>query len=451
MRAKQAVAALALAGGLVFGGSASAQVTLTAPDAAAYASFGASAALSEDGLTALVGARGDGCITSPLPCGAAYVYVWDGSAWIFQQKLVPEVEYDPSSGGFGSFGIAVALSADGNTALVGATANGGIDNFISGAVYVFVRSGGVWSLQDRIDSPNVHGLSYFGIAVAVSDDATTALVGSAQDSCALGDGCGAAYVFVRSGSSWTLQQRLTAADSQAARLFGQAVALSADGNRAVIARNGSFYEFERSGVTWTQAHKVTTFASANLHMISLSDDGETVLVGHWTQSCGLTLVNCGSALVFTRGASGWSGPEVLIASDQAARSGFGYSVALSSDGQAALIGAAPKPCVGGGLSCGAAYLFRQTAGGGWSEVSKWSASQQWLLGISTALSGDGSIGLIGADAADCAAGDNCGLALVIGAPAAAAVPVPTVGEIGLVLLACGIALGGMLLLRRRAV
>lgn len=450
MRRRQAVAALALAGGLVCVGNASAQVTLTAPDAAAFASFGSSVALSEDGLTALVGAEGDGCITSPFPCGAAYVYVWNGSAWTFQQKLVPEVDYDPSSDSFGSFGIGVALSADGNTALVGATANGGSAS-ASGAGYVFVRSGGVWSLQGRIDPPSIPGLSYFGISVALSDDASTALIGSAQDSCAAGEGCGAAYVFVRDGAAWTLQQRLQAADSQAARLFGQAVALSADGNRAVVARNGSFYEFERSGVAWTQVDKVTTFAPAGLHMISLSDDGGTALVGHRTQSCGLTLVECGSALVFTRSASGWSAPEVLTASDQAARSGFGYSVALASDGQSALIGAAPKPCPGGTLSCGAAYLFQRVGGGGWSEVSKWSASGQALLGYATALSEDGAIGLIGANITDCAAGDNCGSALVIGTPEAAAVPVPTLGEIGLVLLACGMALGGMLLLRRRVV
>lgn len=444
MGAKQAVAALALAGGLGLGGSASAQVPLTAPDPAAFASFGASAALSEDGLTFLVGATGADCL-SISPCGAVYAYVWDGSAWISQQKLDPLFTSEPlaASGGGATvnFGTGVALSADGNTALIG----GGYS-----AASIVVRSEGIWSLLYRINAPAIPGLSGFATSVALSDDASTALIGSPQDSCDAGESCGAAYVFVRQGDVWTLQQRLTAADSQAARLFGQSVALSADGNRAVIARNGSFYEFERSGAAWTQVHKVTTFAPAGLHMISLSDDGGTALVGHRTQSCGLTLVDCGSALVFARGGSGWSGPEVLTASDQAARSGFGWSVALSSDGQAALIGAAPKPCAGGELSCGAAYLFRRTAGGDWSEISKWSASQQWLLGISAALSADGAIGLIGAEAADCAAGDNCGLALVIGAPAAAAVPVPTMGEIGLVLLACAIALGGMLVLRRRA-
>ena len=108
---------------------------------------------------------------------------------------------DLHSGGGNHFGSSTALSADGNEALIG----GSGDNSNVGAVWVFARSGGVWSQQgSKIVPTDESGTAKFGTSVALSADGTTALVGGETDG-----GAGAAWVYTRSGSSWTEQQKIT--------------------------------------------------------------------------------------------------------------------------------------------------------------------------------------------------------------------------------------------------
>ena len=129
-------------------------------------------------------------------------------------------------------GFSVALSADGNTALVG----GPFDNGQAGAVWVYTSSGGVWSQQgSKLTVTDNIGNARFGWAVALSADGNTALIGGPADNSMFG---GAAWVFTRSGGVWSEQAKLVASDL--ARSFGvtvlqgTSVALSADGNTAVV-------------------------------------------------------------------------------------------------------------------------------------------------------------------------------------------------------------------------
>ncbi len=155
------------------------------------------------------------------------------------------------------FGFSVALSGD--TALVGAVGDDDAGSF-SGSAYVFVRSGTSWIQQAKLTASDAASNDIFGGSVALIGD--TALVGAAGDDDA-GSVSGSAYVFVRSGTTWTEQAKLTASDAAAGDRFGIAVALNGS-TALVVAPNdddaafssGSAYVFVRSGTTWSQQAKL---------------------------------------------------------------------------------------------------------------------------------------------------------------------------------------------------
>lgn len=215
---------------------------LMASDAAGDSAFGIAVALSGD--TLLVGAMQADCVAG-LDCGAVYFFTREGNRWTEQQKLTASDAAENHG-----FGRSIALS--GSTALVG----GG------GAAYVFYRSGPDWIEQQKLTASDTPG-DFFGWSVALSGD--TALVGAMYHACAGGGyQCGAVYVYTRSGGTWTEQQRLTARDAQENAAFGQSVAVSGDtafvgapftgcDEETEGAPCGAAYVFTRSAGVWTRS------------------------------------------------------------------------------------------------------------------------------------------------------------------------------------------------------
>jgi len=178
---------------------------LTAKGETGKALFGLGAALSADGNTALIPAPYNNGAT-----GAAWAFTRSGGIWSEQQKFT-------GSGAF-TFGCSAALSADGNTALIGICQGKG--------AWVFTRAGGTWTEQQKLPV----GAVQFGSSVALSADGNTALIGAVcENECV-----GAAWVCTRSGSTWTEQQKLTGGEEIGKGAFGSSVALSSDGNTALI-------------------------------------------------------------------------------------------------------------------------------------------------------------------------------------------------------------------------
>ena len=218
-------------------GKWSQQAELTASDTASGDAFGWSVAL--DGSTAVVGATYKNSDT-----GAAYVFVDSSGKWSQQAELTAS---DAAAGDF--FSNAVAVS--GSTAVVGAE----LSNSETGAAYVFVRSGTAWSQQAEFQGRRRRHDRLLGDAVAVSG--STAVVG-AEDTNSL---TGAAYVFVRSGTAWSQQAELTASDGVAGDTFGGSTAVS--GSTAVVSaptkngRTGAAYVFVRSRGKWSQQAELT--------------------------------------------------------------------------------------------------------------------------------------------------------------------------------------------------
>ena len=333
------------------------EAKLTANDAEAGDQFGGSIALF--GETILVGARRDD--DNGDESGAAYLFTRYESDWIQQAKLTAA---DGEAGA--EFGRSVALSDD--TAIIGAARDDekGED---SGSVYVFTRSGTNWSQLAKLTAADGAKGDVFGISVALDGD--TALIGADLDD-DKGENSGSVYVYTRSKGTWSQQAKLTAADAGNVDIFGVRVAIS--GDTALIAArrddddvngvdSGSAYVFIRSGTSWTQQAKLTAndAEAGDLFGFNVALYGDTgIVTAAMDDDKG---PNSGAAYVFTRSGSDWSQQTKLTAADGAADDVFGWSVSLS--GNTAMIGA-PTSIFELPGGPGSAYIF-QRSGGSWSQ------------------------------------------------------------------------------------
>jgi Big-like domain-containing protein/FG-GAP repeat protein len=369
--------------------------TLSPSDPKGSSEFGGSVAISADGNTALIGGpqdQGNGTVND---IGAAWVFVRSGGVWSQQgPKILP----NDRAGATSDFGTSVALSADGNTALIG----GDFDNAFDGAAWVFTRSGATWSQQ----GPKLTGAagSNFGVSVALSSDGSTALIGATQ-----GGTAGSAYVFTRSASTWAPQGPvLTPSDAVGNAGFGEAVALSGDGKTALIgghfdnSTTGAAWIFTPTGSTWIERAKIVpgdedpspgSFAppaAAFGEAVDLSSDGTTALIGGPQNAGGE-----GAAWVYTGSGTTWNEQRKLTPNGVTdSLSALGSSVALSADGNTAAAGASNDSS-----GVGAVLVFTRS-GTAWSangsRFAPTGESNPIDFGNSVALAADGQTLLIGA-------------------------------------------------------
>jgi MYXO-CTERM domain-containing protein len=344
------------------------QAELGADDGARSDGFGAAVALSGD--TALVGAPFTDTSAGLSDVGSAYVFVRTGTSWTQQAKLVAS-----DGSGLDRFGITVALSGD--TALVGATGDDTARGIDVGSAYVFVRSGTSWTQHAKLEASDAQERDTFGSAVALDGD--TALVGARNVNLAGAFGAGAAYVFVRSGTSWTQQARLVASDGAESDALGAVVAL--DGDTALVgafiddtARGidaGSAYVFVRSGTTWSQQAKLEASdgAARDTFGTAVALSGNTALVGAAYADTARG-PDAGAAYVFVRSGTSWTQQARLEPSEGMAGEMFGEEVALSGD--MALLGV-PLHTSTRGTFAGATYVFVRS-GTSWSQQATLEAS-----------------------------------------------------------------------------
>jgi hypothetical protein len=287
---------------------------------------GASLALSADGNTIAVGAPTiDGAV------GATFVYVRSGYTWLFQQKLVGS-----GNAGASQQGKSVALSADGNTLAIG----GDEDNFtLVGATWVFVRTGLVWAQQGvKLVGPGGTAPSRQGAAVALSADGNTLAVGGPLNN---GDeGC--VWVFVRSGVVWSFVNRYVGSGGSANAQQGFSVSVSPSGNTIAFGGPndtalGATWIFEKSGLVWVQqgAKIVGSSAlgsSAQGSSVALANGGDTLAVGGFGDDTGT-----GATWIHTRTLGVWTQQQKIVSATTAFLQ-QGNSVSMSSDGSRLVVG-----------------------------------------------------------------------------------------------------------------
>ncbi len=380
------------------------QAHLLAADGAAGDYFGHSVAIFGD--TALVGAHAHTTVAG-AGAGTVYVFVRSGVDWTLQQTLRAD---DGAASDW--FGWSVALSGD--TALVGAPWCATAGGTAAGAAYVFVRSGTAWTLQQKVTADDGASDDHFSYSVAL--DGQTALVGAPYHGTAGGDTAGAAYVFVRAGTTWSQQQELSATDGAAEDNLGNSAALS--GQTALVGASlcdtaggadaGAAYVFVRSGTTWSQQQKLSAAdGAADDHLgYSAALSGETALLGVPNHAVA-GKVGAGAAYVFVRSGTTWAKQKMLSAADGAGEDAFGASVALAGD--TAMVGA-PNHDIGAKDSAGASYVFARS-GTTWTKQAEPAASDDAAddgFGASVALAG--STALVGAERDKTVAGTDAGSA-----------------------------------------
>jgi len=390
--------------------------------------------------------------------------------------------FKASSGGVegDEFGYAVAVSADGKTLAVGAPSeasnatglngNEGDDSASeSGAVYVFTNGGGTWSQQAYVKASNTDAQNQFGRSVALSGDGNTLAVGAFYESSSAtgingnedqsqnpAGASGAAYIFARSGATWSQQAYVKASNTDAGDFFGASVDLSSDGNTLVVGAPGesssatgvngnqadnsasgagAAYVFSRSGSAWSQQAYVkasnTGIDDQFGYSAALSGDGNSLAVGAWGESSSAVGINgnqtdnsrgfSGATYVFAHSSGTWSQQAYVKASNTVTNNHFGWSVSLSSDGNTLAVGAIWENGASTGVNssdeqiqnqakeAGAAYVFSRD-GNTWSQQAYVKASNTDaadLFGASVDLSSDGNTLVVGAYGEDSkAAGIN---------------------------------------------
>lgn len=393
------------------------QVYLKASHAGVTGRFGDSGGVAMSGDTLVVGA---------LEEGAVYVFVRVGDAWV-QQAVITNIPF--------SIGSPLAISGD--TIVLGVPSTSGAAPE-AGAVHVYVRNGTNWSFQAILFASERDSFDRFGDAVAVSGD--TIVVGvHAEDSNATGingnekdnsaPDAGAAYVFVRSGTTWTQQAYLKASNTARSDLFGAVVAVSGDtivvgapgedssatgvnGNQADNSADfaGAAYVFVRNGTNWTQQAylKASNTGGNDWFGFSVAAAGDTIVVGAPNESSSATGVNgnqtdnsaafSGAAYVFVRNGTNWTQQAYLKASNTDADDGFGDVVSVSAD--TIVVGAPRESSNATGINgdqndnsardSGAAYRFVRS-GTTWTQQAYLKASNteaEDAFGSGVAVSGD---------------------------------------------------------------
>jgi hypothetical protein len=455
---------------------------------------GNSIAISRDGTTLAVGAphesggspgiNGNQDDNSAYGSGAVYVFTRQGNSWV-QQAYVKASNPQQSA----HFGQVVSLSADGNTMGVSAhfesSASKGIngnqnDDSIpeAGAVYIFTRTGATWSQQAYIKASNagraaisdddISDGDQFGYSHSLSADGNTLAVGAiTEDSRASGINnlafqdddtavsSGAVYVFTRTGTTWSQQAYIKAANADGGDLFGYGVGLSADGNTLVVGgydedgsgrttnsipdgrRNGSgaIYVFDRTGTAWGQTAYLKGSKSENAdslgYSVAISDDGNTVAAGTAEESCLLPGVNpagcdndralpegveinpgasAGGAYIWSRtgAGAGWTEMAFVKSSNPGQYDWFGVRMAMSGDGNTLIVGAQNEDSNAKGINgnqndnsadeAGAVYIFTR-AGNTWAQRAYVKASNTDPFdefGSAFALTRDGKTVVVGA-------------------------------------------------------
>ena len=333
----------------------------TASDGAAYDHFGRAVSISGD--YAIISAIDDD-IEDNIDQGSAYIFVRNGSSWTQQAKLTA------ADGAGGFFGQSVSI--DGDYAIVGAYA----DESLRGSAYIFVRNGTNWSQQAKLLASDGTSGDFFGYSVSISGN--YAIVGAYGDN----SYSGSAYIYKRVSVFWSEQAKLTASDGAAYDDFGISVAI--DGDYAIIgadsddigsqASQGSAYIFYRSGNTWSEQAKLTASDGAAYDEFgnSVAINGDYAIVGVYMDDIG-SQVNQGSAYIFYRSGNTWSEQVKLLSSEGASGDYFGFCVAINENHCA--IGA-----YGDNSYKGSVYVFVRSSAE-WTQQVKltpYSANGNWF-------------------------------------------------------------------------
>ncbi|MGA9856109.1 MAG: hypothetical protein WBR29_12620, partial [Gammaproteobacteria bacterium] len=340
--------------------------------------------------------------------GKAYIYHFANGAWALSQEID---DPDAAAGNEDVFGSALALNADGTVALIGseaavASASG------AGKAYVYTLSNGTWTQTHEFDDPPATIEDFFGAtSVSLSADGQTAVIGAECTRVNAQLCAGEAYIYTESNGSWTQSASIPSPDGAQYNYFGSPVSISGDGQSVLIGsaasvnsqgNAGKAYLYTVSNGTWTQSHEFGDPAATQNDSFghcgaAISSDGETAVFG----ACGMKVSgvsDAGEAYIFTESNNSWSQAAALPDPDATTSDGFSFPVTISADGKSVLIGSVAP--VNTESHAGKAYLYKVQSNGSWMQTKEFddpAATQDDEFGGSgVALSSDGEMAFISA-------------------------------------------------------
>lgn len=316
--------------------------SLSASDGGSMDYFGVSVAFDANATRVIVGAYNK--VGTYNGQGAAYVFVRNTTTNVWTQEQKIDSPNPNNSSEF--FGWSVCMASSGARCVV--AAHGKASS--SGVAYSFTRAGSTWTLEATIAPSSSEAASFFGASMSLTPDGTRLAVGGYTYTAGATANAGAAWVFTRNGAVWTQEQKFWATDAAASSYFGGSISITADGTRVVVgaqqstvgglANAGAAYVFSRSGSVWTQEQKLT--ASNRLagdyfgSSVAISNSGNTILVGAYRADYG-PQTDAGEVYIFTRNGTVWTEQKILVSSDSSAQRGFGTSAFMSNDGTRAAV------------------------------------------------------------------------------------------------------------------
>ncbi len=379
------------------------EAKLTANVVHEVARFGSSVSISSDGMRVAVGSIADNNAPSPgdvLNTGSVYVFLRTGSSWTQEAKLTASDKEVADQ-----FGSSVAITSDGSRVVVGARTEdpSGING--AGSIYVYLRVNNNWTQEAKLTATSPAINENLGVSVAINADGTRLIAGASGTTSTQGS----AYIFLRTDVTWTQEAKLAASEPTLGRLFGAAVAIAGDGSRVVVSANrsnptsisdaGAAYVFLRTGTSWAQEVKITANDKAvddRLGMsIAMSSDGARIAIGATGVDTNFNAV--GAVYIFLRSGVTWNQEAKMMASDNIDGISFGVSVSINTDGSKVIAG---SELIDAGR--GAAYVFSRT-GISWTEEAKLTPNDAAVsdnFGGAVSISGDGFTMIIGASNED---------------------------------------------------
>ncbi len=302
------------------------------------------------------------------------IYMYDGNRWqplLFtstENNLPPALVTANDGTSYDYLGSSVCISGD--YAIAGAyTADLG-GNTDQGCAYIFHRTGGLWTQQAKLTSSDGASFDYFGCSVGISGD--YAVVGAYLDDVGANGNQGSAYVFYRTGTTWTQQAQLTSSDGQPGDYFGNSVSISGDNvivgaymdDVSFSTDQGSAYIFSRSGSSWSQqAQLYYNFGwPYDYFGCSVSISGNYAVAGAYGWDRNGAGIDEGAAFVFYYNGTSW-GYQYQLFALMSNYDYYGSSVSISGD--YAIVGA-PGDDISANVDQGGVYVFHRT-GTTWSQ------------------------------------------------------------------------------------
>jgi len=393
------------------------EAKLTASDAQIADYFGIDVDINANATYAISTAYlEDGGSGDPInQAGAGYVYTRSGSTWTEQAKLVAS-----DAEAVDRLGYRGAISSDGTYVIIGAYLRSNPLND-AGAAYIFKRTGTSWSQEAKLTASDAQVVDQFGISVDINSNGAYAISGARHEDGGTGDPRseeGAAYVYTRSGSTWTEQAILRPSDGVSSAYFGHSVAMTDNADYVIVGAYGynAAYVYTRSGSTWTQQAKLvgSDVVSGDQfgHSVSINANGTYAVVSTRYKSGGPSdsVQYAGAAYVFKRSGSTWTQQAKLTASDADYEDYFGDKVSINSDGTRIVVGCALEDGGDGDplSNAGAIYVFARTEEVYWVEQAKITSSDlqaEDRFGSSVSINDDGTYIIAGAYFEDGGSGD----------------------------------------------